>query len=285
MKRSLQILLLSLLCAAALKQPVVAFTPNVLNSEISLDIEPTPAPIAEPAVAEVVEDSSKRGKHSKWTLIKSDTLFWVISSLATLDDINNIRNDILGYEAEMNFNSLQYDPLNLFLTNIIVNIKLPTKGGQGKSEGSTYTPAKGFSGYITKQGSLGMGQLPPEPLLTAMKQDYETALKLKEEHFPEYVEDSLNKNIFKNEGSLATQTYLKQSMEGENGQKVLSNTGIGKSSWGTLLIKEKYKDIQFYLNGNPSGFAEVNSVPFEKLHKVSIKSVRNSDKYVLVFTK
>ncbi len=130
-----------------------------------------------------------------------------------------------------------------------------------------------------------MGQLPPEPLLTAMKQDYETALKLKEEHFPEYVEDSLNKNIFKNEGSLATQTYLKQSMEGENGQKVLSNTGIGKSSWGTLLIKEKYKDIQFYLNGNPSGFAEVNSVPFEKLHKVSIKSVRNSDKYVLVFTK
>ncbi|GAB3174533.1 M56 family metallopeptidase [Telluribacter humicola] len=263
--------------------PVQEIAPEPAPAEVP-EVEPAPEPTLQ-VPTEIRNDSLRRGKHSKWTLVSGDTLYWVISPLATFDDINNIRNDILEYEAEMKFNSFQYDPLTLFLTNIIVSIKLPIASGQGKSEGSTYTPAKGFSGYITRQFDLGMGHFPPEPLLKAMKQDYETALKLREEHFPEYVEDSLNKIIIQKEGSFGTRTYLKKSLEGEYAPKVRDNMGIGKSPYGTLLIADRYKNAELYLNGRPSGLAEVNEVPFEKLYSVSIKSVANVDKYVLVFTK
>ncbi|HEV7348938.1 M56 family metallopeptidase [Telluribacter sp.] len=296
----LAVLYLSSAFVAPYRTQLVALAPAPIQPVVSALIEeatpvqetapepkeiPAPEPVKEPAVAEVVEDSLRQGNSSKWTLVQNKTLYWVIPPRATWDDINAIKKDVAEFGGEMKINGLQYDPLNLFLTKINLKINIPGSSGQGDEEGSTYTPAKGYSGYIGA-GGLGMGPLPPQPLLKAMQEDYETALKLKEEHFPEYAEDSLNKIIHNREGrGFGTSRYSKKAFEGESAQRNLSKNGVGKSPVGTLLITDRYKDAEFYLNGQPSGYAEVNKVPIEKIYSVSVKSVGEVDKYILVFTK
>lgn len=219
---------------------------------------------------------------SPWIIKNKKTLYWAISPLATIAEIHNMSLEIRNFAGEMNINSISYDPLQLFITSL--NVKINTKGGAGEGgqEEDKYTPVKGYSGSISKNGSLTMGGLPPEPLLNKIETDYQKALQLKLENEARFFEKDLESKI---DGAFSASTYTKDYLEGPRREAIYQKLGFGISSENTLHITSIHKFGEFYLNGKPTGLATLNTIPMERFIKLNLIQDDHGKKYFLVYTK
>ena len=186
--------------------------------------------------------------------------------------------------VQMEVNQLKYDPSQSFITAF--NLKMQAIGGgsgtawDGEDE---YSPIKGYSGYIIK-GGRGMGQKPPEPLLSRLNQSYQDALIIKKQNEAKYAEDKLRKQLYEKGIGLATRSLSKEYL-GRSAKESIERFGVGKSISDTLMVTEMYVGENFYLNGHSSSLAELNDLAFEKVLKVNIgEDSKTKKKYVMVFT-
>jgi len=234
------------------------------------------------------DDVAKKVK-SKWAMIKGDTLYWAIPPTATWDEINLLKADIKNFGGEMNINVLKYDPMQQFITSIAVFIRHRESSGSGDRDGEdTYSPMKGFSGFIWELGKkkgLGMGQSPPEPLLSRYNQSYQEALALKKSNKNEYLDHRLSKELYDENGGLGGTGYSKKSFEGKFSEKRFARDEIGKSPDNTLMLGEMNKDAELYLNAEPSTFEELNRISIDKIDKVQVRSSSKTKKrFIMVYT-
>jgi hypothetical protein len=241
------------------------------------NLEISPSPLSAP---DTVKDQSP-----KWVLERGDTLFWAVPARATLGVLANIQAEISNFGSKMVISNFKYDPLNLFMTSLKVGIKTQNSSGWIGDENNSYTPVKGYSGYIIKSGYLGMGQLPPDPLYSQLKQEYSAALTLKKNNRGTYAKDSLEQVLKMNGGSYGSSTYLKKYLEGNYAPTILQEQGIGKSENNTLLITDLTKEADFMLDGQPSTFERLNQLPFDQLDHITILKTQNGKKFISVFSK
>lgn len=232
----------------------------------------------------VRSDSLKFGK-SPWIMKNKDILYWAISPLATIAEIHNINLEIRNFGGEMNLDTISYDPLRLYITSLGISIKIKGAGGQSFEKEGRLSPVKGKSGYIARNGSLGMGAAPPAPLNQKMEADYQKALMLKKEKEAAFFEHDLYSKIRGENKAFTTTGYTKQSLEGQNGETSFNKTGIGRSPDQTLRISGMYKFVESYLNGKPTGLATLNTIPFDQFVKLDIVTDGRGKKYFLVYTK
>lgn len=276
-------------------QPVVralAQETAPLPEKSAVDVS-TPAPKRELAdsvkLKKVLADDVAKKVKSKWAMIKGDTLYWAIPPTATWDEINLLKADIKNFGAEMNINVLKYDPMQQFITSIAVYIKHGGSSGSGDRDGEdNYSPMKGFSGFIWELGKekgLGMGQSPPEPLLSRYNQSYQEALALKKANKNEYLADKLMKELTKKAGGMGGTSYSQKSFEGKYSDKSFERYGVGKSPDNTLMLGESNKDAEFYLNAEPATFEELNGISIDKIDKVEVRDASKTKKrYIMVYT-
>ncbi|WP_439583946.1 M56 family metallopeptidase [Dyadobacter bucti] len=253
---------------------------SVLQKEDSSELK-KPTTIRLDSLKSQPDDILKFG-NSPWIIKNKKTLYWAISPLATIAEIHNMSLEIRNFAGEMNINSISYDPLQLFITSL--NVKINTQGaaGEGGQEEDKYTPVKGYSGSISKNGSLTMGGLPPEPLLNKIETDYQKALELKQENEARFFEKDLESKI---DGPFSGSTYTKDYLEGPRRDAIYQKLGFGVSSENTLHITSIHKFGEFYLNGKPTGLATLNTIPMEWFIKLNIIQDDHGKKYFLVYTK
>ena len=291
-------LYLSSAFVAPYKSEIVAATPTPMQPVMSMLVaEPmhkVPLPkasakekVVEPIGQEVKVPLSNTASttKSKWTQVKDGTLFWAIPATATWEDINLIKADVKKFGSEMKINELKYDPMQQFITSITIYIKSKGTSGTGNGSGDdAYSPAKGYSGYVGETGS-GMGQLPPEPLLSRYNQSYQQALVLKKAHKNDYLEDELNRRLYQENGGMSGSSYSNKSFDDQYAQKSFEKEGVGKSEDNKLMLGEMNKNAEFYLNAEPSTFEELNGITIDTIDKVVVKKASKTKKrYILVFT-
>lgn len=247
--------------------------------------EPEKKPIVQEIVVEAASADSVKDTKSRWIVMKGDTLYWSLASTATWEDISLMKEIIGSSGVRMEVNQLNYDPTQSFITAF--NIHMQTIGGGSGTagdKGDGYSPIPGYSGYIVK-GGRGMGQTPPEPLLSRLKQSHQEALALKKANKNKYLEDRLMKELSEKAGGMGGRGYTKQSFEDVSAGKALSRDGIGKSPNNTLMLGEVYKDAEFYLNAEPSTFEELNKISIDEIDKVEIRDASKTKKrYIMVYT-
>lgn len=298
-------LYLSSAFVAPYKSKIVAVVPMALQPMVqALVTEPEPTQVVVPAVEVPYPDSLQEvtvpipqetkvplpdttpALKSKWVQMKGDTLFWTIPAMATWDEISLIQEDFNKFGARMRINELKFDPLQQFITRIAVHTNSTGGGSSGTGNNSSddeYSPIKGYSGYVLG-GGVGMGQRPPEPLLSHYNQSYQEALAFQKAHKSEYVEDKLMKEFQEKGINLRTHSYSKAFFEGNSQAEKLEKFGLGKTIDNKLQVTGKHLGASFYLDGQPSTMQEVNTVPIDKIREVSIGEDRNDKKYILVFT-
>jgi hypothetical protein len=296
----LGVLYISSAFVAPYKQKLVEIAPKSVKPLVSVLMEEKPVAKIErpekqediPKTPEKLElsTSSRPGTDTvkaqplKWVLIKGDTLFWAVPARASLSDLTSIQAEISNFGGEMIISSFAYDPLHEFMTSLRIEIKTQNSKGSIGDKNNAYTPVEGYSGYIIKSGSLGMGQEPPEPLYSKLRQEYQAALEFKQKNRVSYASDSLEQVMRKNGGNFGSTTYRKKSLEGSYAETILQKEGIGKSETNTLRLNDVVKDADFVLNGIPSSFEKLNQLPFGQLDKVTILSANNGRKIIQVFT-
>lgn len=290
---------------APYKSKIVAAVPTALQPMVhALVTEPAPTqavvPVVEvpsPGISQEVDESIPQESKvplpdtvsalkSMWVQMKGDTLFWTIPAMATWDEISLIKADFEKFGAKVMINELKYDPMQQFITRIAIHTISGGEGSSGTGNNSSdddYSPIKGYSGYVLG-GGVGMGQLPPEPLLSRYNRSFQEALTFKEVHKSEYVEDKLMKEFQEKGINLGSHSYSKAFFEGNSQAEKFAKLGVGKSIDNKLQVTGKHLGATFYLDGQPSTMQEVNTVPIEKIREVSIGEDRNHKKYLLVFT-
>lgn len=221
---------------------------------------------------------------SKWVLQMGDTLFWVIPPTATWDDIDSVREALKKLDVEFNINTLKYDPLQLFITTLVLYVHLPTgQNGTGEEFKDDYTPIKGYTGFVAPR-ILGMGFRPPEPLLSALKEDYVKALQLKDENGIGFLEDRLLKEFHRKRIFLTYNYLTRNFLENVYASNTLKKEGVGKSPENMLLITELNKDAVFYLNAAPSSMKELSRLPFDRVQKINTGEDQDGKRYIMVYT-
>ncbi|WP_149242940.1 M56 family metallopeptidase [Dyadobacter sp. 32] len=233
---------------------------------------------------EKFEDNDPQTPTTKGILISNDTLYWAISPLTTWDDINRMKQVIKNFGCEFNITSMKLDPLNLFLTSVSVDAKAPGATGEASStdmeKEEVFKPMRICSGFLWQHG-LGMGQLPPAALLASVESDYQRALALAKENEVAFGELGIMRSV----GRSSSTEFPKQSLEKGNGDSFFIKTGIGKSPGNTVMIGEKLRNADFFLNAKPISLDEVNSLNIDRL--ISAKIVGNTEGkyYVLLRAK
>ncbi|SEI43589.1 Signal transducer regulating beta-lactamase production, contains metallopeptidase domain [Dyadobacter sp. SG02] len=216
----------------------------------------------------------------KGVLLRNDTLYWAITPMMTWDDINALRNVVHEFGAELTVNKLQFDPLQEFISSVSVLTRSSKGGssGSGSRAGSDeYTPFEGYSGYIRKDG-IGMGQLPPVPLINDLKSDVEKAMMIKKKNEVAYFEHKFKQNLNK-PGTNAV--YPRKMLS----DKLFEREGIGKSLQNTLKVPYNADNSEFYLNTRPATRDELNAFPIDQVEKVSVTEIRGGKKYYFIYTK
>jgi beta-lactamase regulating signal transducer with metallopeptidase domain len=235
-----------------------------------------------PKSEKVISDSLPNDPEQKvkGILIKNDTLYWAISPLTTWDEISKIRKVINEFGGEIHINSLQYDPLQTYITSISVHTRAKGSSGSGSNGSGEFAPITGFSGYILVNG-IGIGQLPPEPLYKEIQDDVKKALVLMDQNKISYFQYKLTKSL----GPNSSTEFGPKIFEGKLAPEYLLKYGVGKSPDNTFLITKMYENADVYLNTKPSTLAELNTLPFDKLEKVGIIEETGGKKHVIIYAK
>lgn len=169
---------------------------------------------------------------------------------------------------------MKLDPLNLFLTSVSVDTKVRGATGEASStdmeKEEEFKPMRICSGFLWQHG-LGMGQLPPAALLASVESDYQRALALAKENEVAFGELGIMKSV----GRSSSTEFPKQSLEKGNEESFFIKTGIGKSPGNTVMIGEKLRNADFFLNAKPISLDEVNSLNIDRL--ISAKIVDNTE--------
>jgi len=218
-------------------------------------------------------------KSHRGVLIVNQTLYWAITPLMTWEDLNEIKAAIEKFGQNFQINKLQFDPLQKYIT--AVSVRIDTKGGYGTGEEhseSEFEPMKGYSGYVAGHGH-GMGQLPPEPLLRQMEQDYQKALAVAKESEIAHFEYKLGRSL----GAHSARTFTPKLLTGPDAEQFYNKNGFGKSASNTLRISEYHKNATLYLNTNPSTFTALNEIPLSKVKHVSLLEDNARRKYIVVY--
>ncbi|MBE9461065.1 M56 family metallopeptidase [Dyadobacter subterraneus] len=233
-----------------------------------------------------IPDVLPKTKKSKWVLERNGTLYWAISPLATLDDINEIRKEIKSFGGEMNINKIEYDPLQKFITTLTVDVKINRSAGRGfQNENSSYTPMKGSSGYITKNGNLGMGFTPPESINLEIEKDYQKAISLQKINSNYYLEDEI-KSSFKGQNmGFSGRDFSYKTLKSEKAEDGLKQIGIEIAFDNTLTIMPVNQFAKFYLNGTTSTLSDLNTISFDQLEEIRYFINTLGQRYILVRTK
>ncbi|MPR32959.1 M56 family metallopeptidase [Salmonirosea aquatica] len=274
-------------------QPVVDALMTETETTKGVPQAETPSPILPEKVVEPVAQEARvpqsdtaSATKSKWTQMKGDTLFWTIPATATWDEISVIKGDFNKFGAKMSINELKYDPMQQFITSIVVHTISGGGGSSGTGNNSSddaYSPIKGYSGYVLG-GGVGLGQLPPEPLLSRYNQNYQEALALKKAHESEYVEDKLMKEFDEKGIQMGRASYPSAFFEGKNQAEKLEKLGVGKSIDNKLQITGRNMGAVFYLDGQLSSMQELNTLLFDKVKQIVIGEDRQDKKYIMIYT-
>lgn len=226
-----------------------------------------------------------KAKRSKWVLERKGTLYWAISPLATLDDINEIRKEIKSFGGEMNINKIEYDPLQAFITTLTVNVKINRSSGQGFQNENPYTPMKGCSGFITKTGNLSMGFIPPESLNLEVEKDYQKALSIQKLNSAQYLEDKIKSDFKGQNMGFSGRDFSSKTLKSEKSEVELKQIGIEKAFDNTLTILPVNQFAKFYLNGATSTLSDLNTISFDQLEEIRYIINTLGQRYILVRTK
>ncbi|MEO6285964.1 MAG: M56 family metallopeptidase [Dyadobacter sp.] len=267
---------------------VVFEAPSQTDAQVERPIETKQnlIPVAAPKAITTI-DSSQTVKpekvKSKWIVEQNGTLYYAISPLATWDDINEIKKEVKRFGAEMNINSIEYDPLQKFITHLTVHIE--TKGGSSKAtEGEgKFVPMKGESGYIGKS-QMGTGGDQPQ-LVKALQDDYDKALEFAKAHETEYFEYRLVQKINDEKLGSSSRGLEKGALEGEHAAEILSSQGVGKSKDNLLKLTSMHRDAECYLDSQPTTLSELNELPFSKFKAIKIIRDSRGKEYIIVYSK
>ncbi|WP_031525833.1 M56 family metallopeptidase [Dyadobacter crusticola] len=240
-----------------------------------------PEPKTISPAADTTQIRRERAESVKGVLIRNDTIYWAITPLMDWDDINEVRKAVNKFGAELAINKIQFDPFQQFITSISVTTRNSRgQSGAGSRNGEDdFSPIKGHSGYIL-EGGIGMGQLPPAPLINALTEDYEKALLIKKENEVAYFQQKITTNI----GAFSTTVYLKDALTGKSGDKLFVSTGIGKSNDDNLRIADTRKEHELYINTQPATFQEMNALAIERIEKVTVIN-GTPRKMIIAYTK
>ena len=296
------VLYLSTAFVAPYRQQLIELAPTAVQPVVRALVEEnapvdTPEEIVAPPVEEIVVpeklveavlpvkvDSSFVPK-SQWLQMDGDTLFWVIPSTITWDELSEMRVDVKSFGYNMTVSTLKYDPLQKFLT--AVSIKMYNHFGGGLENGGeedVYTPIRGYYGMLTPN-TRSTERLPPEPLLRKFHQSYQEALKFRAENDLRYREIKLMEELGKKAGFMATVYDTRKGLQkmkiGDVGKGDLN--GVRRSSNNTLEILEKYEDAEFYINGQSSDLEKMNAVPFDKIQKIVYADNFKDLRFIMVF--
>jgi beta-lactamase regulating signal transducer with metallopeptidase domain len=217
----------------------------------------------------------------KGVLIRNDTLYWAITPLMTWDDINALRDVVHEFDAELAVNKVQFDPFQQFITSVSVLTRSSGGGssGSGSRDGKdAFSPIEGFSGYILKNG-IGMGQLPPAPLIQELSGDVEKAKVVQKKNEVAYFEYKFKQKFNK---PTSNAVYPQKMLLSD---RLSEREGISKTLQNTLKIDFELNNSEFYLDTLHATRDELNAFPIGKVEKISVTQVEDGKKYYIIYTK
>lgn len=264
---------------------VIAGEPSKKDSaEASDNREENTAVVADEATVPKTADKARimqnPGPKIKGILIRNDTLYWAITPLTTWEQINAMKPELKKFGYDMIINKLQYDPLQSYITSISVHIKGQSSMGEGDEGEDGTTPMKGYSGFVRK-GGLGMGQLPPSPLIGEMETDYQSALAIKKEKEVDFFEKKLLSTIGPNSGGSVDGDFF----DGKGSKGLLDREGFGKSEQNTLFFSDRHANSEFYINTNRSTREEASKLTIDQIKKIAFREDRQHKTYFVIHTK
>lgn len=237
---------------------------------------------------------------SKFCLKRNDTLYWAISPLASLEDLEQLRQELKTIGTDLEIKDLQLDSQQRFISLITITIKAQ-KSNRSSSGGETPgidLPINGYTGYSTKETFKITEEIPQELFIRILK-DRETALNLAkgEAYFAmhsllrELKEKKIkfrSTTIRPNGPSLASQIYSgvenaqKEYEKSASEQNILSIIGLAEDQLGINI----YKNTAYYINTKLTTADELSKLSLSQVKEVHrIIESANSQKHLFVITK
>lgn len=237
---------------------------------------------------------------SKLCVKRNDTLYWAISPLASLEDLDQLRQELKTIGTELEIKDVKFDSLQRFISLITITIKAQksNRSSSGSETPGVNLPINGYTGYSTKETFKITDEIPQDLFVKILK-DRETALNLAkgEAYFAmhnllrELKEKKIkfrNTTIRPNGPSLASQIYSgvenaqKEYEKFASEQNILSIIGLAEDQ----LQINIYENTAYYINTKLTTADELSKLSLSQVKEVHrIIESANSQKHLFVITK
>lgn len=218
---------------------------------------------------------SSLGQRSPYVVQQGNVVYWVITPRMRFKDLGYLKQDIeikTGYTFD--FTQIKFDPLQVYIDAIGVNVHLENGGSGSTTEGEENDkPIKSIGGYLsaTERGSLGIGSGTsfdmPAALQRLVKEDEEIIARLVEEKRLAYF---IQRNQKHGVGSSRT----------VKGDWLLANRGRRNEDFGVFIDADNR--VQLYqpdsvavlIDGKEVKAEEVTFLKPKQLNTVIVKDMR-----------
>ncbi|GAB2787084.1 hypothetical protein GCM10027275_34640 [Rhabdobacter roseus] len=218
----------------------------------------------------------------------NDTLYWAITALCTMDDITRIATALERYGQKVEIIELSYErpekydfmfrsDIETYLDHLVVKI------GNGWSFGPKSeipSPTHHQYGFYTlgKKGGRSGGEVPSEWISKVLKEDKQEAERRFAKNRPAHVYKAFEQKM-KPQQVTAT-NYQTRTLYYHTDY---ARDSILFQKYWILAPHRRFDDI--YIDGVPSGYNTVASLPHKDIHSITLFDRGNIVKSVLVLTK
>ena len=201
---------------------------------------------------------------SRYTQVRDNTLFWVITPLTTFEDIALLKAEVAKYGYRFEVDEMKFDMLHKFLVRLDATMTSENAQGQRTTDDvQENKPMKSFGGQISilKPGVLGVNEInsnaayPTKQLLAIAQGDEEVAQNLLEQHRVDYLIAeglSLTKDNWVTKKFRLNPVYI-------NPELLKQETGIHFDNLGQLLISAD-KVVKYWLNNHPAAVTDIQKL-------------------------
>lgn len=221
---------------------------------------------------------------SPWLIKRNDTLFWAISPLSTLDDINKVQQEVKKMGSKLAVNLIKFDSRQQFISSLILNHK-SKKGTMGQTvladRLDENAPITAFTGYATKD-DLGTGTL--AELNNALQKDHAQAMNLYIDGVSRMMTKHVYKEFERRQIEFEKSVYHVEALSSFPTDSILSKKGIGKTSDNTLYFSSANENADFYINFRKTSFEEANRLSLKQVklvHELIIKNTNSKSYFVI----
>lgn len=223
---------------------------------------------------------------SPWLIKRNDTLFWAISPLSTLDDINKVQQEVKKMGSKLAVNLIKFDSRQQFISSLTMNheSKKGTMGLSGQAGGlDPDAPIHGVTGYVTKDNLLFTETI--AELKSALKKDRQRAMTMYIESISHYLTKSVYKEFEDRKIDFEKSVYHIEALSSFPTDSILSKKGIGKTAENTLFFSSANEKADFYINFRKTSFEEANRLSLKQVklvHELIVKNTNSKSYFVFV---